>query len=47
MRKGQTHYSHVLCQFPTDDEVTVELQITPEQLAAKNDQVSPCLGDTK
>ena len=39
VRKGQTHYSHVLCQFATDEDVSVELQITPEQLAAKNEQV--------
>jgi hypothetical protein len=37
VRKGQTHYSHVLAQFPTDEDVTVSLQLTPEQLAQKNE----------
>lgn len=43
IRKGQTYYTHVLCQFPTDDEATVELDITPEQLAAKNEKVRGCM----
>ena len=37
VRKGQTHYSHVLAQFPTDEDVTVSLQLTAEQLAQKNE----------
>ena len=35
----QTYYTHVLCQFPSDMEETVELDISDEQLAAKNDKV--------
>ncbi|KXZ45334.1 hypothetical protein GPECTOR_56g431 [Gonium pectorale] len=38
IRKGQTYYAHLLCQFPTDDDVTVELDIKPEALAAKNEK---------
>ncbi len=37
VRKGQTHYSHVLAQFPTDEDVTVSLQLSPEQMAEKNE----------
>jgi structure-specific recognition protein 1 len=39
IRKGQTYYPHILCQFPTDDELSVELDISPEMLAAKNEKV--------
>ncbi len=35
----QTYYAHLLCQFPTDDDTTVELDITEEVLAAKNEKV--------
>mmetsp|Transcript_4974 Transcript_4974/g.10722 ORF Transcript_4974/g.10722 Transcript_4974/m.10722 type:complete len:694 (-) Transcript_4974:634-2715(-) len=38
IRKGQTYYTHVLCQFPSQEEETIELDITPEQLAAKNEK---------
>ncbi|GFR39904.1 hypothetical protein Agub_g409 [Astrephomene gubernaculifera] len=38
IRKGQTYYAHLLCQFPTDDDITVELDITEEALAAKNEK---------
>ena len=39
IRKGQTYYTHVLCQFPSHDEVSIDLELTPEQLAAKNEKV--------
>ena len=39
IRKGQTYYTHMLCQFPSDTEETIELDLTPEQLAAKNEKV--------
>ena len=39
IRKGQTYYPHILIQFPTDDELSVELDISPEMLAAKNERV--------
>jgi len=37
VRKGQTHYSHVLAQFPTDEDVTVSLQLSPALMAEKNE----------
>lgn len=39
IRKGQTYYSHLLCQFSSDEETTVDLDISDDQLAAKNDKV--------
>lgn len=36
IRKGQTYYPHILCQFNNDEELNVELDITEEQLEAKN-----------
>jgi len=38
IRKGQTYYNTILCQFSADDEVTVELDLTEESLAAKNEK---------
>ncbi|KAG2487533.1 hypothetical protein HYH03_013813 [Edaphochlamys debaryana] len=38
IRKGQTYYAHLLCQFPTDDDISVELDITEEALTAKNEK---------
>lgn len=38
IRKGQTHYAHVLLHFPTDEEMTANLEMTPEQLTAKNEK---------
>lgn len=40
IRKGQTYYPHILCQFNNDDELNIELDITDEQLEAKNEKVS-------
>lgn len=39
IRKGQTYYPHILCQFNNDDELNIELDITEEQLQAKNEKV--------
>ena len=39
IRKGQTYYPHILCQFNNDDELNIELDITEEQLEAKNEKV--------
>lgn len=39
IRKGQTHYAHVLAHFHTDEEVSLSLEMTPEQIAAKNEKV--------
>ncbi|KFM26159.1 FACT complex subunit SSRP1 [Auxenochlorella protothecoides] len=36
--KGQTFYPHILCQFPSDEQATLELDITDEALAAKNEK---------
>ena len=38
LRKGQTTYMMVLCQFPTDEEITLELQVSEEQLTKLNDK---------
>ncbi|GIL87416.1 hypothetical protein Vretifemale_15530 [Volvox reticuliferus] len=38
IRKGQTYYAHLLCQFPTEDDITVELDISEEALTAKNEK---------
>ncbi|KAF5832780.1 FACT complex subunit SSRP1-A [Dunaliella salina] len=38
IRKGQTYYTHILCQFPSEEEVSIDLDITPEALAAKNEK---------
>lgn len=38
IRKGQTYYTHVLCQFPSEEQETIDLDITPEQLASKNEK---------
>ncbi|KAG1680758.1 hypothetical protein FOA52_008091 [Chlamydomonas sp. UWO 241] len=38
IRKGQTYYTHLLCQFPTDADENIELDITADQLAAKNEK---------
>jgi structure-specific recognition protein 1 len=36
IRRGQTYYPHILCQFPADEETSIELDITEEALAARN-----------
>mmetsp|Transcript_13731 Transcript_13731/g.38868 ORF Transcript_13731/g.38868 Transcript_13731/m.38868 type:complete len:635 (-) Transcript_13731:206-2110(-) len=38
IRKGQTYYQHILCQFPSDEENEVVLDISDELLEAKNEQ---------
>ena len=38
LRRGQTTYMMVLCQFPNDEETTIELQLSDEQLAKLNDK---------
>lgn len=38
IRKGQTFYNTVLCQFHNEEETVVELDISDEALAAKNDK---------
>lgn len=39
IRKGQTFYSHLLCQFPSHEEETeLELDISDEDLAKKNEK---------
>ncbi len=41
IRKGQTHYPHILIQFPSDEETTTDLSISDEVFEAKNEAVSP------
>ena len=41
IRKGQTHYPHILVQFPSDEEISAELEISDELFEAKNQAVSP------
>ena len=38
LRRGQTTYMMVLCQFPTEEETTIELQVSDEHLAKLNDK---------
>ncbi|EIE21134.1 SSrecog-domain-containing protein [Coccomyxa subellipsoidea C-169] len=38
IRKGQTHYYHILVQFPSDEERQIELELSDEALAAKNEK---------
>ena len=40
IRKGQTFYPHILVQLPTDDDVSINLEIEDEQLTEKNAKVS-------
>lgn len=35
LRKGQTYYPHVLLQFPTEEEIELDLNISAEDLEAK------------
>jgi hypothetical protein len=39
IRKGQTYYSYLLCQFNNADEIGLELNISDELLAQKNEKV--------
>jgi hypothetical protein len=39
IRKGQTYYSYLLCQFNNADEINMELEISDEVLAQKNEKV--------
>ena len=38
LRRGQTTYGTVLCQFPNEENMTVELQLTQEQLDKLNEK---------
>jgi len=46
IRKGQTYYSHLLCQFSSTDEISLDLEISDEQLAAKNEKCGGKLAKT-
>jgi hypothetical protein len=39
IRKGQTFYPHILVQLPTEEDMTVDLEITEEQFTEKNEKV--------
>lgn len=39
--QGQTHYAHVLAHFHSDEEMTLTLDLTQEQIDAKNEKVRP------
>lgn len=39
IRKGQTHYPHILIQFHSEEERTIEMEITDEVFEAKNQAV--------
>ena len=41
IRKGQTHYPHILIQFPSDEETSTDLSISDEVFEAKKEAVSP------
>lgn len=38
IRKGQTSYNHIICQFPSDQDISLGLDISDEALAAKNEK---------
>ncbi|GMH43683.1 hypothetical protein BSKO_11605 [Bryopsis sp. KO-2023] len=38
IRKGQTSYSHILCQFPSEEDFSLTMDISEELLAAKNEK---------
>lgn len=38
IRKGQTFYPHILVQLPTEEDMTVDLEITEEQFTEKNEK---------
>lgn len=38
IRKGQTYYPHVMCLFPNDEELSIELDISDDALEAKNNK---------
>ncbi|WIA31627.1 hypothetical protein OEZ86_002510 [Tetradesmus obliquus] len=38
IRKGQTYYSYLLCQFNNDEEMSLELDMSDEALAQKNEK---------
>ena len=40
IRKGNTYYPFIICQFSNDEERLLELDISDEALAAKNAEVS-------
>ncbi|KAK9839370.1 hypothetical protein WJX84_002428 [Apatococcus fuscideae] len=40
IRKGNTYYPFIICQFSNDEERTLELDISDEALKAKNDASS-------
>lgn len=40
IRKGQTYYSYLLCQFENGDDITETLDISDEDLEKKNKEVS-------
>lgn len=46
IRKGQTFYTTILAQFPTDEDMTAELDISDDALAAKNDKCGGKLART-
>ena len=41
IRKGQTFYPHILVQLPTEEDTSIELEITDLQLEEKNEKVCP------
>jgi len=38
IRKGQTYYQHILCQFHTDEELEIEMDLSEELFETKNQQ---------
>jgi structure-specific recognition protein 1 len=44
IRKGQTYYSYLLCQFNNADELQLELNMSDELLAQKNEKVCAAAG---
>lgn len=39
IRKGQTFYPHILVQLPTEEDISINLEIDDEQFNEKNEKV--------
>ncbi|MEW5299939.1 MAG: hypothetical protein WDW36_002908 [Sanguina aurantia] len=39
IRKGHTYYAHLQCQFPNDEEATIDLEMSAEAIAARNEKL--------
>ncbi len=40
IRRGQTVYQHIIMELPTDESISLELKLTPEQIAQYDNQLN-------